>query len=272
MPAVSAADLTEVSAAQLRRAIRAGDWSGPTSGLARGHAQANLVILPAAFADDFAEFCRRNPRPCPLLARTAPGNPCPADVAPESDLRADVPRYRVFRHGALQPGEATDISDLWRDDFVAFLLGCSFTFENALLAAGLQVRHIDENRNVPMYRTSIPCEPAGPFAGPLVVSMRPYRAEQIAEVARITEEFSTMHGGPIHVGDPQLIGIADLARPDFGESVTVRDDELPVFWACGVTPQLALAAARPEICITHSPGCMFVMDRTDESYRQKGGT
>lgn len=255
--------------AELRRAIREQRCTGPTAGLARGYAQANLVILPAQYADDFATFCRRNPRPCPLIAQTEPGNPCPTDVAPDSDLRTDVPRYRVFLNGEPQSEEPLDIRSLWRDDFVAFLLGCSFTFEDALIKANLTPRHVLEGRNVPMFRTSLACEPAGPFKGPLVVSMRPYTAEQVANVVRITEQFSSMHGGPVHIGDPQVLGITDLARPDFGDAVTIRDDEIPMFWACGVTPQLALAAARPEICVTHSPGCMFVMDRTDESFRQK---
>jgi len=256
-----------VTAAELRRAIRAGNVTAPTAGMAVGFAQTNLVVLPASDAAEFAEFCRLNPRPCPLLAQTEPGDPCPHEVAPEADLRTDVPRYRVFRHGVLEPDEPTDVCHLWRDDLVAFLLGCSFSFEHDLVAAGLTVRHLQLGRNVPMYRTNRPCEPAGKFAGPLVVSMRPYRPEQIDEVTRITARYPTMHGPPIHVGDPAELGIADLAHPEFGDAVPLEVGEVPVFWACGVTPQLALAAAQPELCITHSPGCMFVLDRTDASYR-----
>lgn len=256
-----------MTAAELRQAIRAGEITGPTAGMAVGYAQANLVILPARDADDFAEFCRHNARPCPLLAQTRVGDSCPDDVAPGADLRTDVPRYRVFRHGMLEREEPTDISDLWRDDFVGFLLGCSFSFERDLQGAGLEVRHLTLGCNVPMYRTNRLCEPAGKFAGPMVVSMRPYRPEQVDEVTRITGRYPTMHGPPVHVGDPAELGIVDLARPDFGEAVPVEPGEVPVFWACGVTPQLALAAARPEVCITHSPGCMFVLDRTDDSYR-----
>lgn len=254
--------------AELRAAIRAGRFTGQTAGQAPGYVQTNLVVLPQAYADEFAEFCRLNDRPCPLVAMTLPGDPCPRDAAADADLRTDVPRYRVFRRGEADRDEPTDIRHLWRDDFVAFLLGCSFTFEAALLAAGLGVRHIEEGCNVPMFRTNRPCQAAGRFAGPLVVSMRPYRPEQVDEVVRITGEFPRMHGAPVHVGDPTAIGIADIARPDFGDAVTIRDDEVPVFWACGVTPQLALLAARPEIAITHSPGHMFVTDLYDEAFRE----
>ncbi|HUY32285.1 MAG TPA: putative hydro-lyase, partial [Pirellulales bacterium] len=242
---------------ELRRAIREGRQRGPTAGLAPGYVQTNLVILPATDAADFAEFCRLNDRACPLVAQTAPGDPEPAEAAPGADLRSDVPCYRVFRGGRPDTVEPTDITGLWRDDLVGFLLGCSFTFEAALEAADLPVRHIHERRNVPMYRTALACRPAGRFAGPLVVSMRPYRPEQIDRVREISGRYPAMHGAPIHVGDPAAIGIADLTRPDFGDAVTMREGELPVFWACGVTPQLALAAARPEIAMTHSPGCMF---------------
>lgn len=255
------------SAGELRLAIRAGRHSGPTAGLAPGFVQANVVILPAAEAEDFAEFCRLNSQACPLILRTPPGDPHPADAAPGADLRTDVPRYRVFRNGAPEPLEPLEIRDLWRDDFVGFLLGCSFTFETALEAAGLHVRHIREGRNVPMYRTNIACRAAGRFAGPMVVSMRPYRAEEVGRVREITAQYPFMHGAPVHVGSPEELGIADLAHPDFGDAVTVQPGETPVFWACGVTPQLALAAARPAIAITHSPGCMFVTDLHDDDFR-----
>jgi uncharacterized protein YcsI (UPF0317 family) len=248
------------TAVELRQAIRLGQFTAPTAGQAAGFVQTNLVVLPSAVAADFAEFCRLNDRPCPLVAQLPPGDPEPKQVASGADLRTDLPKYRVFRKGILDPREPTEIRDLWRDDFVAFLLGCSFTFENALTRAGLTVRHIAEGRNVPMYRTSVACQPAGPFRGPLVVSMRPYRPEQIDAVTRITAGFPRMHGAPVHVGDPSAIGIGDLSRPDFGEAVSIEPGELPVFWACGVTPQLAILEARPEIAITHSPGHMFVTD------------
>jgi uncharacterized protein YcsI (UPF0317 family) len=257
---------------ELRAAIRAGAFTGQTAGQAPGFVQTNVVILPADYAEEFAEFCRLNDRPCPLVAMTVPGDACPREAAADADLRTDVPRYRVFKDGAAEQVEPTDINDLWRDDFVGYLLGCSFTFEAALQAADLKVRHIDEGRNVPMYRTNRACNSAGRFAGPLVVSMRPYRPEQIDEVVRITGEFPRMHGAPVHVGDPAAIGIGDIGRPDFGEAVTIHDDEIPVFWACGVTPQLALFAARPPIAITHSPGHMFVTDLVDDTYRERERT
>ena len=258
-------DLTRAS--ELRRAIRAGQHTGPTAGLAPGFVQANVVILPLSVAAEFADFCRLNSRPCPLIEQTEPGDPEPKRSAPGADLRTDVPRYRVFRHGVSDALEPTDVRSLWRDDLVGFLLGCSFTFERALLEAGLPVRHIELGCNVPMFRTTTACRPAGRFAGPLVVSMRPYRAEQVERVRKITGCYPTMHGEPVHVGDPQELGIVDLAKPDFGEPVPIEPGEVPVFWACGVTPQLALDAAKPELAITHSPGCMFVTDLREEGFR-----
>lgn len=253
--------------AELRAAIRAGELVGPTAGLARGFMQANLVILPAADAAEFAEFCRLNPRPCPLLEQTAAGDPEPRGCAAGADLRSDVPKYRVFRHGVLDPNEPTDIRRLWRDDLVSFLLGCSFTFENALIDEGFAVRHIAEGRNVPMYRTTVECQPAGRFRGNLVVSMRPYPVDAVERVSEITGRYPTMHGAPIHVGDPRALGIEDLSRPHFGEAVTIGPDEVPMFWACGVTPQVALCQAGCELAITHSPGSMFVTDWRDTDQR-----
>lgn len=249
--------------------MRSGAFTGPTAGHAPGFVQANLVILPARDADDFARFCELNPRPCPLLERTSPGNPEPRLAASGADLRTDVPRYRIFRHGVAESREPTDIVYLWRDDLVVFLLGCSFTFERALQQGGLPVRHVELGRNVPMYRTNIACQPAGRFAGPLVVSMRPYRPDQIEAVQAITAQYPRMHGAPVHLGDPAAIGIADLARVDFGEPVPVSEDEVPVFWACGVTPQLALAQARPELAITHAPGHMFITDWPDDKFCER---
>lgn len=254
------------SPAELRQTIRAGKHSGPTSGLCLGFVQANVVILPERDADDFARFCRWNSRACPLLLQTAPGQFEPLDAAPGADIRTDVPRYRVFRRGIADEVEPTDIRDLWRDDFVTFLLGCSFTFDAVLAESGLPVRHVDEGRNVPMYRTTIPCRPSGKFSGPLVVSMRPFAPEQLEMVYEVTGNYPQMHGAPLHSGDPRVLGIADLNRPDFGDAVTVRPDETPVFWACGVTPQLAMLSAEPEIAISHSPGCMFVTDWREEEY------
>jgi uncharacterized protein YcsI (UPF0317 family) len=258
------------NAENLRAAARSGNHRGPTAGHAPGFVQANVVILPAADAADFAEFCRLNAQACPLLEMTAPGDFVPRASAPGADLRTDVPKYRVFRHGTPDAEEPHDILHLWRDDLVGFLLGCSFTFESGLLAAGLPVRHIERESNVPMYRTNIPCRSAGRFSGPLVVSMRPFRVDQVEAVRAVTGRFPRMHGAPIHVGDPAAIGIADLERVDFGDPVPVADGEVPVFWACGVTPQLAIAAARPELAITHAPGHMFLTDWRDEAFCEYG--
>jgi uncharacterized protein YcsI (UPF0317 family) len=205
-----------------------------------------------------------NPKPCPIIEVTEAGSPEPAASAPGADLRTDLPRYRVFRDGELVE-EVGEVAALWREDLVAFLIGCSFTFERALLAAGLPVRHLEERITVPMYRTSIACRPAGVFSGPMVVSMRPYEPAQALRATQITSRFPTVHGAPVHVGDPGAIGIADLGSPDYGDPVTVRPGEVPVFWGCGVTPQATAAAARPELMITHAPGHMFVTDLLDES-------
>jgi uncharacterized protein YcsI (UPF0317 family) len=248
--------------AALRAAIRRGAWTGPTAGLAAGYTQANLVVLPEADALDFLRFCVHNPRPCPVLEVTEPGSPEPVHTAPGADLRTDLPRYRVYRDGALED-EPGDVVDHWRDDLVAFLLGCSFTFERALLAEGLPVRHLEQGVNVPMYRTSIACRPSGRFAGPLVVSMRPMRPDQAKRATQVTAPFERAHGAPVHIGDPVAIGIGDLDRPDYGDPVEIRAGEVPVFWACGVTPQAAAAQSRPELMITHVPGHMFVTDEDE---------
>lgn len=251
------------TAEDVRQAARSGALSGQTSGLAPGFAQANLVVLPRETAADFLHFCQRNPKPCPLLDVTAPGDPVPRRAAPTADLRTDLPRYRVWREGELVE-EPTDISAIWRDDFVSFVIGCSFTFEAALLRAGVPVRHIELGCNVPMYRTNVPCAPAGIFHGPLVVSMRPLKPAAAIRAVQITSRYPAVHGAPVHLGFPEQLGIADLLRPDFGDPVPIAVDELPVFWACGVTPQAAIMAARPPMVITHSPGCMFVTDLRDE--------
>jgi uncharacterized protein YcsI (UPF0317 family) len=217
------------------------------------------VILPADWANDFLRFCQLNPKPCPLVATSnAPGDPAIPPLG-DIDIRSDVPSYRVFREGEVTE-ELPDITRLWRDDLVTFALGCSFSFEEALLADGLEVRNVSEGVNVPMYRTDIDCTAAGPFAGKMVVSMRPFLAADAIRAVQICTRFPSVHGAPVHLGEPGLIGINNLARPDYGDAVTIAEDELPVFWACGVTPQVALEAARPPFAITHSPGCMLVTD------------
>lgn len=243
----------------VRALCRSGAFSTVTAGLAPHYAQANLVILPESWAFDFLRFCQANPKPCPLLEVTDPGDPLLRHAAPGADLRTDLPRYRVYREGMLAD-ELTDISKLWQPDFVGFLIGCSFSFEAALLDADIPVRHIAEGRNVPMYRTNIACRSAGRFHGPLVVSMRPMTPAQAIAATLITGRYTAVHGAPVHFGDPNAIGIADLAQPDYGDAVTVAPGEVPVFWACGVTPQAAALASKPPILIAHAPGHMLVTD------------
>ncbi|MDR7486907.1 MAG: putative hydro-lyase [Armatimonadota bacterium] len=247
------------SPAYWRGEIRAGRWRHPTAGLAPGYLQANLVVVPQSAAAAFRLFCERNPKPCPLLEVTSPGDPEPRATAPGADLRTDVPRYRIYQDGEVIE-ERDDLRDLWRPDLVAFLLGCSFTFEDALQRAGLPIRHLERGCNVPMYVTNRPCYPAGPFAGPLVVSMRPFAAKDIPLVVEITGRYSLAHGAPVHVGDPAALGIEDLGRPDYGDPVPVASGEVPVFWACGVTPQAVARKARLPLMITHAPGHMFITD------------
>src|SRR5689334_19763527 len=254
--------MDDASPVAVREAIRRGEWTGPTAGLAPGFVQANLVVLPEADAFDFLRFCLRNPKPCPVLEVCEPGSPEPERSAPGADLRSDLPAYRVWRDGELAE-ERADVRELWREDLVAFLIGCSFSFERALLADGLPVRHIEQGVNVPMYRTSRACAPAGRFSGPLVVSMRPMTPPQALRAAEITARFPEVHGAPVHAGDPAALGIDDLGEPDYGDPVEVRDGEIAVFWACGVTPQAAAVASRPELMITHAPGHMFVTDRPE---------
>ena len=245
--------------AAARRAIRAGDFSGPTAGLAPGNVQANLVVLPQALAHDFLRFAQANPKPCPVLAVSEPGDPRLPSLGIDLDIRSDLPRYRVWRRGELV-AEPTDLFAAWRDDLVTFALGCSFSFEAALVEEGIELRHITCGSNLPMYRTNIPCTPAGPFHGPLVVSMRPLKPREAIRAVQITARFPAVHGAPVHLGLPEAIGIRDLASPDYGDAVPVHADELPVFWACGVTPQAVIAEVRPEFCITHAPGAMLVTD------------
>ena len=252
---------------QVRAACRDGSQTGPTPGLAGGFVQANLVILPRDWAFDFLLFCQRNPKPCPLIDVTDPGDPEPKIAAVGADLRTDLPGYRVWHQGELV-AEPRDLRDIWTKDFVAFLIGCSFTFESALVNAGVPVRHIEQARNVPMYRTSIPCRAAGRFSGPLVVSMRPMSPAQALKATEICGHFPEAHGAPVHFGDPSAIGIHDLDQPDYGDAVTVLPGEVPVFWACGVTPQAALAQAKPPLAITHQPGHMFVTDLIDADFRR----
>ena len=246
------------SPAEVRRLIRTGEITGQTSGMCEGYAQANLIALPKEYAYDFLLFAQRNPKPCPVLEVTDAGSRALHRIA-DADVATDIPRYRIFKDGVLVD-EVTDASAYWRDDLVSFLIGCSFSFESELLEAGVSVRHIEENRNVPMYLTNIPCDPAGQMHGNMVVSMRPLPPDQIVRAVTATAAMPRVHGAPVHIGNPVGIGIADLAKPDFGDSVTINPGETPVFWACGVTPQAIVMAAKPSFAISHAPGHMLITD------------
>lgn len=251
-----------LSSTEARRAIRGGAVSAHTAGLAPGHVQGNLVILPRQYAAEFLLYCQRNRKPCPLLAVSEPGDAALPTLGEGIDIRTDVPRYRIWKDGVLVE-EVGDIRSLWRDDLVTFVLGCSFSFEHALSEAGIPLRHVERGANVAMYRTSVQTAPAGRFHGPLVVSMRPMRTADAIRAIEITSRFGEVHGAPVHFGDPSQLGIVDIRHPDFGDPVEILADEVPVFWACGVTPQLAVANARPDLCITHAPGSMLICDLRD---------
>ena len=259
MGANSHASLRGLPVQQVRTAIRQGEYTGHTAGLGLGYLQGNLAILPERYALDFFRYCQRNPKSCPLIGVSDTGDPQLPDLGKGIDIRCDVPLYNVYRDGELSK-QVPDISALWQDDWVAFVLGCSFTFEEALMNAGISMRHIETNRTVAMYRSNIATQPAGPFAGPTVVSMRPIRPADIERAREITARYPQAHGEPIHCGDPELIGIQAIDAPDWGDTPLIRDGEVPVFWACGVTPQAALQMAKPSLCITHAPGRMLITD------------
>ncbi len=252
-------DVSKMSPKAVRDLIRQGKITSQTSGMCDGFAQANLLILPREQAYDFLLFTQRNPKSCPILEVGDVGSRLVKKMADCADIATDLPKYRLWENGVLT-GEYTDISSLWREDFVYFLIGCSFSFEGELLAADVPVRQIEEGKNVPMYLTNIPCEEAGIFHGNLVVSMRPMPARDAIRAISITSTMPRVHGAPIHIGDPSQIGIADLAKPDFGDRVTVKEGEIPVFWCCGVTPQSVVMSAKPPIAISHAPGHMFITD------------
>lgn len=256
---MSVADLTPTEA---RARFRDGLVT-PTAGWCAGWTQANLLVLPRELAYDFLLFAQRNPVPCPVLDVLDPG--AVAGPLLDGDVRTDLPAYRVYVDGELAE-EVGDVRSWWREDLVSFLIGCSFTFEDALLEAGVPVRHVEQGVNVPMYVTDRRCRPAGAISGPLVVSMRPVPAEQVATAVRVTSRYPAVHGAPVHVGDPGALGIADLAAPDFGDPVDVRPGEVPVFWGCGVTPQAAVMESRPALAIAHAPGHMLVTDARDSAY------
>lgn len=252
-------DMTTLSPVELRHLIRSGDFSGQTSGLCPGYTQANLAILPKDLAYDFLLFTQRNPRPCPVLEVSDTGSRKLHEFADDIDLANDFPKYRIYRNGKVD-AEVTSVADIWQNDFVSFIIGCSFSFESELLAAGIEVRNITEKVNVPMFNTNIPLKSAGPFHGNMVVSMRPIPETQIPTAVQVTGAMPKVHGAPIQIGDPETIGISDLAHPDYGDPVTINDGEQPVFWPCGVTPQNVIMQTKPPLVITHAPGHMLVTD------------
>ncbi|MBC8014257.1 MAG: putative hydro-lyase [Sporomusaceae bacterium] len=258
-------NLSAMCPKDVRRLIREGKLVRPTAGMSQGYAQANLVILPKELAYDFLLFAQRNPKPCPILDVTEIGSPEPKLVGAGADLRYDIAKYRVYKKGVLAE-EVLDLETHWTKDMVAFLLGCSFSFETAMLKNNIPVRHIEENCNVPMYITNIECKPAGMFSGPTVVSMRPIPEQMVVRAVQVTSRFPAVHGAPLHIGCPSSIGIGDITKPDFGDAVTIKPGEVPVFWACGVTPQAVAMKVRPELMITHAPGYMFICDTRDEEY------
>lgn len=262
---MNAVDPTSLLSPSEARALFRSGTDVPTAGWAPGHTQVNLISVPADWAEDVRLFCERNPQPCPVLDVTEPGS-FRTRLAPHADLRSEVPRYRVWEDGELI-AEPADATGFWRDDLVTFLIGCSFTFESQLAAEGVPLRHIEQGRNVSMYVTNRPCRPAGRLSGPLVVSMRPIPSPLVSTACRVTRAMPAVHGAPVHSGDPAALGIGDLSRPDFGDPVEARPGDVPVFWACGVTPQAAVMASRPPFALTHAPGRMFLTDIRDERYR-----
>ncbi len=253
----SFSSLKAAAAEDVRQAIRRNEYAGHTAGLCDGLLQCNLVILPEQYAADFEAYCQSNTVACPLLGKSPVGDYHIDNLGEAIDLRTDLPLYNVYKDGKLN-ASVQDIKTLWRTDLVAFAIGCSFTFERALIAAGINMRHIEENATVPMFKTDIPTKAVGQFEGPMVVSMRPIKPSDVEKVDAICASFPHAHGAPIHVGDAQSIGISDLTQPDWGDAVSIKDGEIPVFWGCGVTTQNALERARPELCITHSPGAMLI--------------
>ena len=256
---------TNISPYALRQLIRKGEFNSNTSGYSQGFVQGNLAIMPKEWANEFLQFCQLNPKPCPIVGMSAnPGDFLLPDLGQDVDIRTDIPKYRIYEHGVLTQ-EVADVKDFWRDDLVTFLLGCSFSFEESLIADGLEVRNITEKVNVPMYRTNIECKSAGRFSGTTVVSMRPMKPKDAIRAIQICTRFPSVHGAPLHFGSPEDIGISNIDQPDFGDAVTIKEGEVPVFWACGVTPQVAIENAKPPLCITHSPGYMLVTDIRNSS-------
>lgn len=266
-PEPAYADLLKQPIQQIRPMIRSGAYTGQTAGFAAGNLQANLAVLGDGWSEDFHEFCLQNPQPCPLVGVSKRGDPMMRDLG-DIDIRSDIPSYNIYRDGELRESRS-DIKDLWAEDSVAFALGCSFTFEQALLDAGIRMKHIEMNRTVPMYATNIALKPVGPYQGGMVVSMRPIPKDQVDLAVEVTSNFPHAHGAPVHVGDGSTIGIRNVDAPDWGEAAQFDADDVAVFWACGVTPQNVVTNARPPLCVAHTPGRMLVTDITDAQIRER---
>ncbi|TFD94459.1 putative hydro-lyase [Jeotgalibacillus sp. R-1-5s-1] len=257
--------MNQLSPSEIREMIRANEWTKPTAGLANGYIQTNLAVLPKDLAFEFLLFCQRNPKPCPIIDVVEAGEISARFAAPDANMKTDIPKYRIYRNGEMTE-ECENVSDIWDENMVGFLIGCSFTFEEALLQNGIPIRHHEEQCNVPMYKTNIACTKAGRFEGPMVVSMRPMSEQEVIRAVQVTSRFPSVHGAPVHIGSPEKIGIQDIHNPDFGDSVTIKEGEVPVFWACGVTPQAIAMHVKPELMITHSPGHMFITDLKNEEF------
>ncbi|MDI6651012.1 MULTISPECIES: putative hydro-lyase [Leuconostoc] len=242
---------------EFRKKVRNNEYQKPTAGMCPGYAQTNLIVLPWEDAYDFLLFAQRNPKPIPILEVTEVGSRELQTLGNDIDVATDFPKYRIYRNGKMID-EYLSVVDFWREDLVSFLIGCSFSFEDLLVDAGIEIRHITEKANVPMFNTNIPLKQAGKFSGNMVVSMRPIKSSQIATAVNVTNRLPGVHGAPIQIGNPAEIGIYDLANPDYGDAVTINENEIPVFWACGVTPQAAVMASKPKFAITHSPGHMLI--------------
>lgn len=252
-------DYSKMTPLEFRQAVRTNELCVPTSGICPGYLQGNLVILHKKYAEDFLKFMKQNPKPCPILEVLDKGTPKTAEVAKDGDITTDIPLYRIYRNGVLTE-EVRDVAKYWNEDMVGFLIGCSFTFEDRLVDAGIRLKHYEEQKRVPMFDTNIACEPAGMFHGNYVVSMRPIKKDKIDLACQITGAMPYAHGAPVQIGDPSAIGVKDVMHPDYGDPLDINDDELPVFWACGVTPQAVAMAAKPDFMISHSPGYMFICD------------
>ena len=256
---LSQEELSDLSAFELRQIFRSGEYQGTTAGLAGGNLQCNLVVLPIDYAEDFSKFCAANPVPCPLLSRSDLGSAIFNDLGESIDIRFDLPSYYVYREGKFSQ-IVSNLEELWNDEMCAFTIGCSFTFENVLQDIGISLRHIEQGTTVPMFKTSLKCKQAGPFYGEVVVSMRPIKRQDIEKVYDVCSDFPLAHGQPIHFGDPGEIGINKLDTPQWGVAVPIQADEVPVFWGCGVTTQVAVQNARPPVSFTHAPGAMLITD------------